>query len=75
MNNFGFYLTPEEAFKKHKELNDPPIHSLKDFETFAENYTMCEICGSEHVWKMVDTGMCFTCTTGEADASEDSELT
>ena len=74
MNNFCGYQTPEEAFKQHIAVNDPPIHTLEDYKRFAKNNALCEICKVEKVWKMVDTDMCFSCTTGEADASEDYEL-
>lgn len=72
MNNFAEYLTPEQAVEKHEGLNNS--HTLEDFRKMAKNEAMCEICGHEKVWKMADTGMCFTCTTGEADASDDYEL-
>jgi len=40
----------------------------------------CHHCGQFNVWKCVmvempDNDMCFTCITGESDASEDYELT
>lgn len=69
MNNFGEYLTPEQAFKKKVFPGD----SLADYKRKALLDEECMVCG-QPIWKLVDTGMCFTCTTGEADASEDYEL-
>ena len=48
--------------------------TLKDYEEAAKDNSICMACNNSPVWKLVGTGMCFTCTTGEADASEDYEL-
>jgi hypothetical protein len=70
MNNFAEWLTPKQAFDKHNHI--PPI-SLAEFEAMAKNNGPCMNCG-EHVWRYGDCGLCFTCTTGEADASDDFEV-
>lgn len=66
MNNFIF-ITPEDYFKIDKHL------SLAELRRRARSKGGCEVCG-QPVWKLAGTGLCFTCTTGEADASNDYEL-
>ncbi|KKR14730.1 MAG: hypothetical protein UT43_C0017G0001 [Parcubacteria group bacterium GW2011_GWC1_39_29] len=71
MNNFGKFITPEEAQK----LGDK--RSLEEFKNALKNNDICEVCNSFPIWKYGygnDTGLCFTCTTGETDASNDQEL-
>ena len=70
MNNFYAFLSPEEYFKLGKET---PQRSLKTIRRLARNNGSCENC-DEHVWRLADTGLCFSCTTGEADASDDYEI-
>lgn len=40
---------------------------------------MCDVCEAVPIWAaadaIVETGMCFHCTTGEADNSDDYEFT
>lgn len=69
IHQFGEYLTPKQAYDK--EIIEGV--SLKELEERSEDNSSCGVCGSP-VWKLVATGMCFTCTTGSADASEDYEL-
>ncbi len=68
MNNFYKYITPKEAH----ELNGHT--SVKEYADRAKDNSKCEVCGMNPVWRMTGLEMCFTCTTGEADASEDYEL-
>jgi len=73
MNNFGEYITPEEAYKRQ---HDTPIKKpLRYFHKIAKTDKLCESCGADKVWKLMDVGLCFSCATGEADASDDYELT
>jgi hypothetical protein len=47
----------------------------RGFEELCKNATdwgECQ-CGQE-VWRLAGCGLCFTCTTGESDSSEDYEL-
>lgn len=68
MNNFGSYITPEEA----KAGGD--TRSLKEIRALLKTRgETCMVC-DEDVWMYGGAGMCFSCTTGESDASEDSEL-
>jgi hypothetical protein len=68
MNNYAEYITPEKA----KEIGDG--RSLEELKRLAKSKGKCVVCGAP-VWKYAGQGLCFTCTTGEADASEDYELT
>lgn len=68
------YLTPEEAFALHKGLPGHEDHGLTYWRELAKDARMCELCGAP-VWKIANTGLCFSCTTGEADPSNDYELT
>ena len=74
MNNFKHFLTPEEAAKAHNDLNPYDQRTVEYYRKLAINNSMCEVCEIEPVWKFGGCGMCFSCTTGEADASDDYEL-
>jgi hypothetical protein len=64
---FAKYITPEQAI----EMGD--TRSLKELRRLASSNGNCEVC-EQPIWKFGGTGMCFSCTTGEADSSEDYEL-
>ena len=64
------YLTPEEATAK----NVIDGINLIEYQRRASSSGTCENCDNP-VWKLPDLGMCFSCVTGETDASEDYELT
>ena len=71
MTIFGEYITPEEAKKLGDERS---LSELKELLTIKDEE--CVNC-SNKIWLFghgAETGLCFTCTTGEADASEDYEL-
>lgn len=69
MNNFHF-ITPEEYVKKNGEGD----HTLKELKKIANMKAQeCMNC-NEDVWKLVGLGMCFSCITGEWDASKDYEI-
>jgi len=70
MNNFKEYITPEQA----KEKGDKrPLAELKKLAKMKPS--KCLSCEMEDEWKYAGCGLCFSCTTGEADASGDYELT
>ncbi len=69
MNNFAEHITPEKAYEIRLE---PSPYSLEDYRRMASDNSKCQ-CG-EPVWRFAGQGLCFTCTTGESDASEDYEL-
>ena len=63
------YISCEKAF----ELDISEGTSLEDYKTNARNNDKCH-CG-EPTWKMAaELEMCFSCVTGETDASKDYEL-
>jgi len=64
------YITPEEYFKIQGRNGS---YTLKELREMARDDRRCEVCG-QPVWKLGGVGMCFPCTTGESDASEDYEL-
>lgn len=61
------YVTPEEA----KAFGDE--RSLTELKYLASLHQNCSACGSP-AWKYAGSGLCFSCTTGESDASNDYEL-
>lgn len=72
MNNFAELLTPSEYLKRYPVMEKQ--HTLKQLEAMAKSKGLCDVCGQENIWKLGACGMCFTCTTGESDASDDLEL-
>jgi len=64
------YITPSELLKEY-----PDAGTLEGLCALAnaEESTCCNCSNS--VWKYGQTDMCFSCVTGETDASEDYELT
>lgn len=66
---FYKYVTAEQAFAL-----SPAGHTLKELQAQSHVNALCETCGSNPQWRYGGTGMCFPCTTGETDASEDYEL-
>ena len=71
MNNFKHFLTPQQASRLIKV--DGNYKSIKLWNARANDNRTCFVC-DEKVWKLVNTDLCFTCTTGESDASDDYEL-
>lgn len=61
------YITPEEYFKLDQ---DTPLDELKRRAASKATCITCDL----PAWKLANTGMCFPCTTGESDASNDYEL-
>lgn len=74
-HQFAQYITPEQAYKNHLKANGKnATNSLEFYKQAAKNTDAeCDICGRP-VWRIVNLGMCFSCVTGESDASEDYEL-
>lgn len=61
------YITPEQALKKGLS------EDLEELKRRASSKERCHCCRAP-VWKLANTGLCFTCTTGEWDNSDDYEL-
>ncbi len=67
-HDFAKLLTVDQTIK----MKVTPF-TRKELEKMAKDDGECEVCGRP-VWRIVGLGMCFTCTTGESDASDDYEL-
>jgi hypothetical protein len=74
MNNFHSYITPKKAAELHNSIEGNDHVSVAHYRHLSKNKKMCFVCGMERVWCFGECGMCFSCTTGEADASDDFEL-
>jgi len=64
------YLTPYQAVALGAIK---PCPGLEEYERRAKLNRPCLVCGQPE-WKIVDTELCFTCTTGEANAEAEYEL-
>ena len=49
-----------------------PYITEKSFARMAKDNRRCQ-CGN-HVWRYGECGLCFSCTTGEHDSSDDYEI-
>ena len=65
------FVTPTQLIKEHPDEAQKFKHYIR-LSRLPES--ICEVCEAMPAWKYVETGMCFTCTTGESDASDDYEL-
>lgn len=72
MNNFRKYLTPQQYWNEYHSQKDG-FKNLEEVMRASKNNKICEVC-DEKVWKLSNTGLCFSCVTGESDATEDYEL-
>jgi hypothetical protein len=50
-----------------------PTLTEDEFNQSSRDNRRCSVC-AQHVWRYAGTGLCFTCTTGEADSSDDYEI-
>ncbi len=70
-------ISLDKAVENHVRLNGGnPDKVRKDFEKqirMKQNGAKCEVCDAP-IWAFGGCGMCFSCTVGEADASDDYEL-
>lgn len=75
MNNFC-YISPRKYWELIKdEKKNRSFKSLEQLEKLAKQpERICDVCSQNPVWKLGGCDMCFTCVTGETDASEDYEL-
>ena len=46
----------------------------EDFNRMANDRRRCYSCRRRPAWRYAETGLCFTCTTGESDSSNDYEI-
>lgn len=64
------YIRPSELLAKHPDCGE----SLGKLQKLANQPDkQCITCNNK-AWKYGNTGMCFSCTTGESDPSNDYEL-
>jgi hypothetical protein len=73
MNNFDNFITPEEAYE-FDVINGIEDTTVEMYEKRSKLNEPCQVCETEQAWNYHGCGMCFSCTTGESDASEDYEL-
>jgi len=74
MPMFAKYLSPKQAAET--DTNGVTEAQFAEALRAKRNGAKCESCGAP-IWAFVyphGICMCFSCTTGEADASEDYEL-
>lgn len=71
MNNF-ILITPEELKLKRPDY-ERPLEELQAIAKRPARKCMQPFC-DELEWKFAETGLCFSHTTGESDASQDYEL-
>lgn len=73
VENFADMVMKNNKVYKRKEL----LRTLQETLQDKRNGAKCIICG-QPIWAagsaITGTYMCFTCTTGEADDSEDYEI-
>lgn len=70
MDNFNL-VTPEEYIKSGNDSRNLSLEKLRKIAN--KKAKPCIVCGQPE-WKLVEQGMCFSCTTGESDSSDDYEL-
>jgi len=68
------YITPKDYWNKYHTEGDG-FKTLEEVEKCAKQKPHKCQCGQFDVWKFGQCDMCFCCTTGEHDASDDLELT
>ena len=67
-------VTPEEYYEiQQGSETTRGTHTLEKLRRMAKDKRRCIACGAP-AWKLAGVGLCFPCTTGESDASQDYEL-
>lgn len=66
-------LTPEQYMQRQRGIQGGLTLAEVQAMAAAPPAT-CSVCQSNPVWRLGGVGLCFPCTTGESDASEDYEL-
>lgn len=73
------YITPGEMFALQKTFKNGErkltLAQLIKMAKRADNGRKCDVCGQLNVWEFGECEMCFPCTTGETDPSDDFEMT
>lgn len=66
--DFRELITPEKACEIMTG------YTLAEHRMHARDKRTCEVCRQLPVWRLASTGLCFPCTTGDSNASDDYEL-
>lgn len=74
MNNFGTYLTAEEAYNLDQAMEGGRRESLSYYQELARREARTCMNCTEEVWRYADADLCFSHVTGEADAYDDYEI-
>lgn len=69
MREYKKFLTVDEALS----LRIRTDVGREQLEQLAKDERPCMSCGL-HVWRFAGCELCFTCTTGESDPSDDYEI-
>ena len=65
------YVTVDQLIKEHP---DEKKHEALYRQLANLPDRLCSNCEQDQVWKFGQCDMCFACTTGESDKSDDYEL-
>lgn len=69
------YVTPRQLMERLEKMGAAGEENFEELRAKANAPDRkCEVCGQLPAWKFGGLGMCFPCTTGETDASNDFEL-
>jgi hypothetical protein len=74
IESFSAFLTPEQYLEEVAKEPGITMVQLDELKRRAKDNRKCFVCESFNVWRLANTDMCFTCTTGESDASCDYEI-
>lgn len=65
-------ITPHQAKAIDDGLTGGRRQTISWYECLADSDAICQ-CGNP-AWKFGGVGLCFSCTTGESDSSDDYEI-
>ena len=71
---FAEIITPERAMELHNSIKSNPQTTLQYWQKQAKINKLCPVCRAEPIWRWGQSDMCFSCTTGESDPSDDYEI-
>lgn len=66
-------ISPQRAAAIDVQKNGSPVSHYQNLVKHGKG-KRCVACNNAPAWALVETDMCFQCTTGESDASKDFEL-
>lgn len=68
------FITPKEYLEMQGKDTQFTLKELEEMAKRADKGFLCD-CENDVIWQHANSDMCFSCTTGETDRSEDLELT